>query len=132
MRCFKRSVAVLLTGWSLASSAWADDITVNEAFSPAASTRFPTPLPSNGQATVFTTFSGSAVPFIMRTFFVSQSGTVTATLSGLSNMNSPVAVGAYFLTGTFSPNSMGDPTTRRSETSSWVSRVSRARRSSRT
>lgn len=107
------TAAIFISVWLalLSVTAHAETKTLTGPFSNTITTRFPTPLPSGGQATSFTTWSGSAVPFAQGSFYVSTAGTYTAQLSGLSTMSSPVAVGAYFLTEEFAPNPAGPSTT---------------------
>jgi len=59
----KRScVCIFLAAQYLASTSAADTVTVTENFSPAAQTRFPSPLPSGSVGTTFASYTGSAVP----------------------------------------------------------------------
>jgi hypothetical protein len=106
MKRFQRHLAALLIGLGLNTTAHADTVTVTAPFSPAATTRFPTPLPSNSVGTTFTSYTGSSVPYIMGTFYVGTTGSFTGALSGIV-----VANGILFANGTFAPNNAMAPTT---------------------
>lgn len=101
----KTALLSLLSGSCLfAPAAWADDATVNFTFSNSVTTRFPSPLPANTTGTSFTSYSGSATPYALGSFFVGTSGAFSASM-----LNVGVVNGLLIVKGMFSPNAAASP-----------------------
>jgi|GEM_PF-2899611 len=96
------SGCVLLTG----TTAHADTASSVSNWNSGIETRFATPLTSGSVNTIFTAYSGTAVPYVMGTFYVGSTGTFTVSLNAGS-----VGQGLQIIRGSFSPNAAGVPTT---------------------
>ncbi len=106
MLSLKKTVLLSLLSSSclFAPAAWADDATVNFTFSNSVTTRFPSPLPANTTGTSFTSYSGSATPYALGSFFVGTSGAFSASM-----LNVGVVNGLLIVKGMFSPNAAASP-----------------------